>query len=72
VTPSEATQATKRMLSTGLTGPPNCPTENLAPNERDHSPNFALCGRLQDFGEANLRNFRDNFGERDFSGKASD
>jgi hypothetical protein len=55
-----------------VTGPPNCRTENLAPTRRQHSPNCALCNHCTDFGAANLRIFRDNFGERDFYGKTMD
>ena len=32
------------MLGDGLTGPPNCRTENSALTRRQHSPDFALCG----------------------------
>ena len=32
------------MLGDGLTGPPNCRTENSALTRRQRSPDFALCG----------------------------
>jgi hypothetical protein len=39
------------MARRGLTGPPNWQTENLAPEGRQHSPKFALCGRYVEFGK---------------------
>jgi hypothetical protein len=63
---------THEMHPADLTGPPNSLTENLAPNGTIILRNVFSGVACTDFAERKPQIFRDNSGDRNFSGKTAD